>query len=170
MNRLPTHRGLTWDIEVLDPSRTKVLDRFRAENLVPIEGLNFMLRAMFKAETVPPAWYISIYEGDYTPTDDVTAATLPSLATEITTYTPAARPEFIDGPVVNGSTSNAASLAEFTFTAAKTVRVLALSSAAAKGSTSGVLLSVVRLPSPRAYEVGSILRAFAGPTALSVTS
>lgn len=169
MNANQPHRGLRWDFEVTDPAG-EVIDRFHAYNLVPTEGLNFMLRAMFKAETVPPAWFISIYEGDYTPMPDVTAATLPGLATEITAYTPATRPEFVDGPVVDGSTSNAASLAEITFTAAKTVRVLAMSSAAAKGSTAGVLLSVVRLPSPRAYEIGSILRAFAGPTALSVTS
>ena len=158
--------GLHWGFEVIDPQGA-VVDRFDAHNLVPEEGLNFALTLLFKSGSVVPAWYVSIYEGDYTPTSDVTAATLGGLATEITAYTPSTRPEFVEGAVADGSVSNAASLAEFTFTAQKTVRVLALTSASAKGSGSGVAVSVVRLPSPKTYDVGSILRAFVGPTAVS---
>lgn len=160
------HDGLLWRFEVVNSSGA-VIDRFEAHNLVPLEARNFAMSLLFKSGSVVPAWFISIYEGDYTPTPDVTAASLPGLATEITTYTPTTRPEFVEGAVVDGAVSNAAALAEFTFTAAKTVRVLALTSASAKGSTSGVALSVVRLPSPKTYDVGSILRAFAGPSAIS---
>lgn len=166
MKALPTHRGLRWHFEVSKNDGT--VDRFHVDNLVPTEGLNFLLSLAFKSASAVPAWFISIFEGDYTPTESVTAATLPGLATEITAYTPNTRPEFVDGPVTNGSVSNAAQLAEFTFTQQKTVRVLAMSSASAKGSTSGVLLSVVRLPSPKTYDAGEVMRVFAGPTATPV--
>lgn len=166
MNILP-HRGLVWNIEVWTPDRQRVIDRMQRYNKVPIEGLNFLWSLLFKGATAPPALYISAYEGAYTPTDDVTAATLGGLTTEITAYTPTTRPEFVEGAVADGATSNSAQLAEMTFTAEKTVRVLAMSSASAKLSTAGVLFSVVELPSPRTYPVGSILRAFAGPSAVS---
>ncbi|RST54106.1 hypothetical protein [Variovorax sp. DXTD-1] len=136
-------------------------------NRVPMEGLNFMLRVMFKQETVPPDWYIGLYEGDYTPDGSETAATFPTVATECTAYTGARQP-FVDGAVAGGATSNAASLAEFQFTADKTVMGAFMTSAAAKGSTSGVLLSVVRFPSPKVQVNGSKLQIFAGPTATPV--
>lgn len=166
MNTASQHRGLRWHFEVT--KKDGRVDRFHADNLVPTEGLNFLLSLAFKSATVVPAWFISIFEGDYTPTNDVTAATLPGLATEITAYTPSTRPEFVEGAVSNGSVSNAASLAEITFTQAKTVRVIAMTSASAKGSTAGVALSVVRLPSPKLYDVGDVMRVFAGPTATPV--
>ena len=167
MNANKPHRGLRWDFEVTD-RHGKVIDRFHAYNLVPTEGLNFLMSLAFKSASTVPAWFISIFEGDYTPTPDVTAATLPGLATEITAYTPATRPEFVEGAVTDGAVSNAAALAEFTFTAEKTVRLVALTSASAKGSTAGVALSVVRLPSPKTYEAGEIMRVFAGPTVTPV--
>jgi len=167
MNANQPHRGLRWDIEVSNKAG-EVIDRFHAYNLVPTEGLNFLMSLAFKSASAVPAWFISIFEGDYTPTDDVTAATLPGLATEITAYTPATRPEFVDGAITDGALSNAASLAEFTFTQNKTVRVVALTSASAKGSTAGVALSVVRLPSPKEYEIGDVMRVFAGPNVTPV--
>ncbi|MCY1225192.1 hypothetical protein D9M72_373820 [compost metagenome] len=134
-------------------------------NLVPFEGLNHMLNVTLKGLSQVPTWYIGLFEGDYTPTPDVTAATLPALATECTAYNPATRVEFQEGTVSGGSVDNAAALAEFTFTAGKTVRGSFISSASSKASTSGVLLSVVRFPSPQVMAAGSKLSILAGPTA-----
>ncbi len=137
-------------------------------NLVPSEGLNHLLNVTLKGATPVNTWYIGLFEGDYTPTPDVTAATLPGLATECTAYNPATRVEFQEGTVANGAVDNAAALAEFTFTADKIVRGSFLSSAQSKGATSGVLLSVVRFPSPRVQAAGSKLTVLAGPTAIPV--
>lgn len=137
-------------------------------NLVPIEGLNHMLNVTLKGLSQVPTWYIGLFEGEYTPTPDVTAATLPGLATECTAYNPATRVEFQEGTVSGGSADNAAALAEFTFTAGKTVRGSFISSASSKGSTSGVLLSVVRFSSPKTFGVGDVMRVFAGPTVTPV--
>ena len=140
-----------------------------ADNLVPMEGFNALLSYAFKQVAVPPNWYVSIFSGDYTPDDTVTAATLPGLATEITAYTPGTRPVFTPGAVSGGQVSNAAALAEFTFTTQQTVRLIGLSSASAKGSTAGVLLSVARLATPKTYDVGSVMSVFAAPTMQPIT-
>ncbi|RUR68688.1 hypothetical protein EJP67_16625 [Variovorax guangxiensis] len=153
------YRALSWspDGRLLaeDPPRL---------NRVPMEGLNFLLGLAFKSVTQVPTWYIGLYEGDYTPDGSETAATIASLATECTAYT-GSRKEFDEGAVSGGSVSNAASLSEFVFTADKTVMGAFMVSASAKGSTAGVLLSVVRFASPKVQANGSKLQIFAGPTA-----
>lgn len=134
-------------------------------NLVPYEGLNHLLNVALKGLTPVTSWFVGIYEGDYTPDTSVTAATLGGLATECTAYSESTRRPFVPGTVASGSVDNAASLAEFTFNAGKTVHGSFLTSASAKGATSGVLLSVVRFPSPQVMASGSKLSILAGPTA-----
>ena len=163
----PQEPGVLYWIESVSPAGV-ITREGPLHNLVPYEGLNHMLNVVLKGATAVSTWYIGLYEGDYTPTPSVTAATLGGLATECTAYTPATRVEFQEGTVVNGSVDNAAALAEFTFTADKTVRGSFISSAQSKGSGSGVLLSVVRFPSPRVQVNGSVLRILAGPTAIPV--
>lgn len=162
----PQLDGLDWHFEVRDPAG-KLLDRFDKHNLMPKETRNFALQLLFKSGTVVPTWYIGLYLNDWTPTDDVTAATLPGLAGECTSYTPSSRVEYQEGAVADGSVSNAAAQAEFTFTADVVLHGAFMSSAAAKGATTGILASVVRFPSPRSYPAGSVLRAFAGQSALA---
>jgi hypothetical protein len=160
------HGGLEYSLELIDP-RGRVICRERALNLVPIEGLNHMLNVALKGVTPITTWYIGLFEGNATPTPTITAATLPGLLTECTTYTPGTRVEFVDGNVANGNTDNAASLAEFTSTADKQIYGAFLSGASTKGATSSVILSAVRFPSPKPFSTGSILRVLASPSIAS---
>lgn len=162
----PRQAGVLYWTESITPSGLVTLSD-PTLNLVPFEGLNHMLNVTLKGATPAPAWYIGLFKGDYTPTHAITAAQLPAQATEATGYSAATRVQFVPGAVVNGSVNNSAALAEFAFTAAETVMGAFISSAPAKGATTGVLLSVVRFPSPKVQEAGSILRVFAGPTASS---
>lgn len=163
----PQEPGVLYWIEHVSPAGI-VSREGPFHNLVPYEGLNHMLNVTLKGATAVGTWYVGLFEGNYTPTTDVKASTLPGLATECTAYTPAARVEFQEGTVTTGSVDNSAALAEFTFTADKTVMGSFISSAQSKGSTAGVLLSVVRFPSPRVQVSGSVLRILAGPTAIPV--
>lgn len=127
-----------------------------------------MLTVTLKGATPVPQWYIGLYEGDYTPDDtSITAATLPSTATECTAYTETTRVPLNLGSVTNGATSNAGNLAEFTFASDKVIHGAFICSSPVKGSTTGVLLDVARFPSPRTMSAGSVLRVFAGPTGFS---
>lgn len=137
--------------------------------MVPTEGLNHMLSVTLKNGTPVPQWYVGLFKGDYTPDATVTAATLPALATECTSYSEATRVPLTLGAVSGGAASNASNLAEFTFAAAETVYGAFIASAPAKGAATGTLLSVVRFPSPRVMGAGSVLRVFAGPTGASLS-
>lgn len=137
--------------------------------MVPTQGLNHALGVVLKQETQVPQWYVGLFEGDFTPGPNTTAANLPAAAQECVAYTEAARVPLVTGPVVAGATSNSANLAEFNFTAERTVRGAFIVSAPAKGSTAGILLAVSRFPSPRVMAPNSTLRVFVGPTGLSIS-
>lgn len=137
--------------------------------MVPIQGRNHMLGVTLKQEAQVPQWYVGLFEGDYTPTEDVTAQTLPGLATECTAYAEGTRVPLVLGPVAAGSASNADNVTEFTFSSDRTVRGAFIVSAPTKGAATGVLFSIARFPSPRVMAAGSVLRVLAGPTGVSIS-
>lgn len=106
-----------------------------------------MLSVLVAQGTQTPTWYIALYGNDYAPDVADTAATFPTLAGELVGYT-GNRPAFVPGRPRSGVISNAGQEAEFTFTAQQVVRGGFIASHAVKGSTAGVLLSAVQLPSP----------------------
>lgn len=146
----------------------EVVDSFVVHNVLPTEGANYMLNTSFRNASPVPAWYIGLYEGNYTPTINDTAAAFPGAATECTAYAEATRVAFTAGAAAAGVIDNSAARAEFTSNAAKVIYGGFISSVAAKGATTGVLGSAVRFPSPRNFDVGTVLRATAGFTLTSV--
>lgn len=134
------------------------------KNLVPTEGLNHILSVILKGGTQVPTWYIALFEGNYTPVLGLTAATFAANATECTAYDAANRVTWVGGSVSGGAVSNAASLAEFVMSAAKTVYGCALLSASTKGATTGTLLSAVRFSTAKVLEDNDTLDVGVGLT------
>lgn len=128
-------------------------------NLTPQEMLALNAAVLFEGAIMPTAWYIGLYETDYTPTPTVSAATLNALAVECVSYDEPTRQPFIPLATGIGAASNEASPAEFNMSATKTVYGGFVSSQPTKGSPSGVLLSVVKLPTLKNVDSTSILRA-----------
>lgn len=157
-----SHVGFKYLIEVI--KHGLVVDSFEVSNLMPTEGVNHLLNVTLKGGTQVATWYLGLFEGNYTPTVNDTAATFPANATESTAYAAATRMAWAPGTVSAGVLDNSASKAEFVATAAKTIYGGFMTSAAAKSATSGALISVVRFPSPRVLDVDSILRVTAGIT------
>lgn len=153
--------GFVYDFEVLDKHRN-LIDRFQVRNLVPEQGLNHILNVVFKSGAQVPTWYLSLYEGNYTPSDDDTAALYPGAATECTAYTSSTRVAWVPGTPLAGVLDNAASKAEFTMNADKTLYGAAMHSTAGKGATTGTLISIARFSSPRVMSSGGILRVAGG--------
>jgi hypothetical protein len=145
----------------------KVLSTEVVKNLVPTEGLNHILSVVMAGGSPYASWNIGLFEGNYTPTGTITAATLPAQATEMVAYTETTRRPFTPGSVAAGAVNNAASKAQFTFNANKTVYGGFISSSSAKNSVTGVLLSVVRFASPKVLESGDVLSVTAGMTLTS---
>lgn len=133
----------------------------------PAEGRNYALNVALRGATQYSSWYVALFEGGYTPQEDDTAANIGGRATEITAYTESARPALVLPDAVAGSTSNSASLAQFTLSAAKTVTAFAVVSSAGKGATSGVLLAIQKLATPRAYSAGDVIKV---PVELTLTN
>lgn len=157
--------GLTYLVEVIRDG--VVIDREEVHNLVPTQGLNHILNVEFKSTTQVTAWYLAIFEGNYVPTSADTAAALPAAATESTAYAESTRVLFVGGTVAGGVLDNSASRAEFTMTAAKTIYGAFMTSAPAKGATTGVVISSVRFSAAKNLVATDILRITAGMTLTS---
>lgn len=130
-------------------------------NLIPTEGLNYMLGASLTGVAQSSTWYIALFEGNYTPVAGVTAATFPADATECTAYTEASRVTWTPGAISAGSVSNTASKAVFTMNATKTVYGIAQTSVATKSAVTGTLISVARF---------SVAKSVVSTDVLNVTS
>ena len=124
----------------------------------PAEGRNYLMDVGVHGGAQVTTWYVALFEGDYTPQEDDTAANIASRANEITAYSQSLRPEFVEAAAAGGATDNDGNVAQFTLTATKTIRGFALLSAAAKGSTTGKLLAFQKLSSPRTYGAADVVK------------
>lgn len=127
------------------------------KNLVPIEGLNYILEAGLRGGSALSAWYVGLFEGNYTPVAGVTAATFPAAATECTAYDEANRVAWASAAAASGIVTNSASKAVFTMNATKSVYGIAMSSAPTKGATTGVLVSVARFAALKSVVATDVL-------------
>ena len=119
-------------------------------NIVVNEGLNSILDIMFHAATQITAWYIGIFEGNYTPVATDTAANITANSTECTAYDEATRVAYDEAAASGQSITNAASKATFTCSATKTIYGAFLVSASAKSATTGTLFSASKFSAARA--------------------
>lgn len=133
-----------------------------AKNMLPAQGLNYLLEAGLRNGVRYTQWYLAIFSGAYTPVASVDATTFASAATEITSasegYTEATRRPWTSAAASGGVTDNVADRAAFTIASANEVviRGAALLSDPVKGGTNGVLVSIARFANPRTESAGNI--------------
>jgi hypothetical protein len=126
-------------------------------NLFTIEGRTDVLGVYFDQQAQSASLYLAPYSGSVTPLETWTASgagstpVFASTATELTTqYTSATRVLFDRGDAAAGEIGNADDLAVFTIATADTnIRGFGLLTASAKGATTGKLISVANLETPR---------------------
>lgn len=135
----------------------KVIEEFEDHNLVTNEGLDALLNIMLHGSTQITAWFIGLFEGNYTPVAGVTAATIVAAATECTAYTQSTRPAYDEAAASSQSITNSASRATFTFNATKTVYGAFLTSLSTKSGTTGTLFSAARFSTAKNVESGDEL-------------
>jgi hypothetical protein len=168
MNKLATladskHKiGFKYEIEVVRDG--EVVDSETVHNLIPDEGVAHILNAVLTGGTRYAAWYVGIFEGNYTPVVGDTMALFVAGAVESTPYTPATRPLWVPDPLSAGALTNTTTRAEFTMTTGKTIYGGFLSSSATKQATTGPLLSAARFSTAKVLIAGDILRVVAGIT------
>lgn len=121
-------------------------------NIVPTEGLNYLLQAGVNNSGGLGSWYIAPYSANVAPGATLTAANFTSTQTEWTEYNESTRQQWVvPGSPTGGSFDNSASLA--VFTGANTIATYdsvygaAILSASAKSATSGKILACVAFTS-----------------------
>lgn len=145
-----------------------VLSVETVRNLIPVEGLNYMINSAFKGGTQHATLYAGLFEGNYVPLPTDTMATFPTNATECTSYTSATRPAVTFGTVAGGNMDNLDVLTEFTGNADKTIYGGFLSTSPAKGGTTGILCSAVRPSTAKSLSNGGRLEVAFGFQFVSV--
>lgn len=156
-----TNIGFEFTIEVIDKDGV-VTDREVVHNLMPVQGMDHLLNVLLLAGSQNANWYVGLFNTPYTPVAGDKASTFPALAGEMVDYSAATRLAFVCGTPSLGTADNAANPAEFVFTADDEIHGGFITSASAKGSTSGVLLSAVRFGTPKTVDPTSSLRVTAG--------
>lgn len=134
-----------------------VLSTEDVSNIIPTEGLDYVVGAALKGVSQISSWFIALFEGNYTPVAGVTAATFPAAATESTAYAETNRVAWTGGAVSGGSVSNTASKAVFTMNATKTIYGIAQTSLLTKSGTTGTLVSVARFAAAKSVVADDIL-------------
>lgn len=130
-------------------------DERQDHNLLPDEGLMYLLTVGLYNGTKLPTWNLAIYSANYTPLPALTAASFPATASEITSntegYTEATRPIWTPSAPVNNIIDNLANKAAYTIATASSLNVsgAALLSDSAKGAVTGKLASATKFTQAR---------------------
>lgn len=148
---------LIYDFELLDANGQPV-DRWQIPNLMPQVSIDYVAASIFGDTAAIGTFYLGLYQGNFTPDADTTAADLPTTAQECVDYSEATRPIWTRTYDGVGTVGNLASRGVFTMTQNRTLYGGFLVSTSTKGSGSGLLLSITRFSSPRVVEVGQVLR------------
>lgn len=131
-------------------------------NLIPTEGLNYLLSAGLGGVAASGQFYLALYSGNYTPTAGLTAANFASTAGELVSntegYSEVTRRAWTPAAAAAGQMDNLASRATFTIATASTVviRGAALLSDSGKGSSFGTLISAGRFTQDRTHYNGDV--------------
>lgn len=131
------------------------LDERFDKNLLPDEGLIYLLSVGLNNGTKLPTWYLSLYAANYTPLAGLTAASYSATASEITSitegYTESTRPVWTPTAPTTPLIDNLANKAAFTIATASslTVHGAALLSEATKGAVTGKLVSATKFSAAR---------------------
>lgn len=156
--------GLPFDsatVEFINGAEYALLSREVVKNLMPVEGINYMIGTALTGQAQLPSWFIAPFSGNYTPVSTVTAATFPAAATEATGYAEATRQAWTPGVISAGGVTNGLSVATFTINpagAGMTLYGCAISSVPTKSSVAGVLISCARFAAPKLVADTDIIR------------
>lgn len=131
-------------------------------NLIPAEGIEYLLNAALGGDAVITAWYLALFSGAVTPVASWTAANFAANATEITSgtegYSDATRPAWTPGAAAAGVIGNLTAKASFNIACTSSINVsgAALLSSNTKGGTAGTLASASRFAAVRQIYNGDV--------------
>lgn len=126
------------------------IGEWESKNLVVNQALNDVLNCYLNAGSQTTAWFLGLFQGNYTPVATDTAATIAGNSTECSSYSSATRPAWTQAAPSGQQITNAANRATFTFTAGVTIYGAMLISNNVIGGTSGVLFAAAQFGASKA--------------------
>lgn len=129
-------------------------------NLIPDEGVAYILGSAFGSTSKISNWYLTVFSGNVSPAAGWTAANFATNASEITSTTEgfsnATRPAWTPGSVTAGVIGNLSSKAVFSIVCTTNINIsgAALLSSNTRGGTSGTLASASRFSTTRVVYSG----------------
>lgn len=130
------------------------------DNLVPNQGLDYLLASGLAGGAVQSSWYIAPFATNTAPSSGSTAANFNTNQTEFINYSETTRQYWNQAGSSGGVISNAASLATITIGSGGQTAVYgaAMLSAQAKGATTGVMFADALATTPKTgLELGETL-------------
>lgn len=120
-------------------------------NIVPTEGMNYLLETGLRAGTAASNWYIAPFAANVTPGLTLTAATFTSTTTEFTSYSESTRQAWTPAAAASSIITNTASPATVTINSGGQTSMYGagLLSASAKSATTGYLAAAVKFATAR---------------------
>ena len=134
----------------------------RTENLIPTEGLAYILNVALGTTPKPASYHLALFSAAAQPQANWTAASFASTASEIVSmtegYSSATRPTWTPtntatNSIDNMATGNVAKVAIKT-ASSLTVQGAAMLTSSSKGGTTGALISASKYASPRVFQDG----------------
>lgn len=131
------------------------------KNLLPVEGLAYMLSVIMGQTPKPAGYFLALFSGAAAPAANWTAANFAAAASEITSmtegYTSPTRPVWTPpASTATASIDNMAAVAHLTMATASTINVTgaALLTNSTRGGTTGVLISASKYAATRVFQNG----------------
>lgn len=152
-----TDWGFTFYPELTLPSG-EVITGPPVHNRIPDDGIDHLTGLFLGTSPLISAWHVGLFENNYVPVAETTAADLPLVVGECTTYVEATRPLWTPDTVGAGVIDNMVNRSSFEFTSDKRVYGGFLASSSGKGTGNGLLFSIARFNSPVDATAGSVLR------------
>ncbi len=146
-------KGFTYRTKIIQPDG-EVIIRPPFSNLVPSEGISHVAGLILGSATPIANWYAFLFSSNYIPDSGSSAADLPGVIGECTTYSETSRPVW-EGELDGTSTLVNPVEVEFTMTSDKVLYGAGIVSSSTKGGNGGLILSIARFPSPETVKAGA---------------
>lgn len=146
-----------YDFELVNPDGT-IADSWQEKNIIPGDGVEHLAKVMFGDAAPISTFYMGLFQGNYVPDSNSKSSQLQTAVGEFLAYDETVRPlwnRLFDGV---GAIGNGHSKAEFTCNADRRLYGCFLVSESAKGSNTGLLLSIARFQTPRDVVAGQVAR------------
>lgn len=137
-----------------------LIDTWTAKNLIPDAGLEYITRSSMDGVTPISTWYVGLYKAAYTPVGTETASLIPGTIVEFTAYSETVRPSWTKtytSGVLTNTASKAVYTSSLTGATTETIYGVFISSASAKNSAGGTLLSVAEFSPTKVVGAGDVL-------------